>query len=254
VISEPELTGGLAGPEAADLVSDVDRPPRPPRSAVLRPGSRRLWAAGLGGALVASAAWAGGLHADGLRTDGPRRAGAPDMHGYVLHDSPCAGPVLKPLTDALKATDTRTVSPAVVHLGPALDQIRCTVETASPIPLHGGTARYEVVVAVDLHKATDPAAEFEDQRDLDVSDLIPVTTIESVPDLGDKAYFLTISTGSQQLKVLDGGAVFTLTLTGYTYLSTTVNGRQSDGAAETDLRIFQPALIATVRNVMKGQK
>lgn len=246
MISEPELTGGVDEPESADMVTDGDLPPRP---AVLGPGSRRLWAVGLGGVLVASAAWAGGLYAYG-----PRHSGVPNMHGYVLHGSPCAGLTLKPLTDALKATDTQTVSPAVVHLGPALDQIRCTIETTSPIPLHGGTARYEVVVGIDLHKATDPAAEFEDQRNLDTTDLIPVTTTESVPDLGDKAYFLTINAGSQQLKVLDGGAVFTITLNGYNYLSTDVNGQQGGSTRETDLRAFQPALIATVRNVMKGQK
>ncbi|MFJ2637388.1 hypothetical protein ACIQCJ_17455 [Streptomyces sp. NPDC093221] len=246
MISEPELTGGLDEPTPADMVSDGDPAPRP---AAFGPGGRRLWAVGLGGAIVASAAWAGGLYAYG-----PRHSGAPDMHGYVLHGSPCAGLTLKPLTDALKATDTQTVSPAVVHLGPALDQIRCTIETTSPIPLRGGTARYEVVVGVDLHKATDPAAEFEDQRDLDTADLIPVTTTESVPDLGDKAYFLTINAGSQQLKVLDGGAVFTLTLNGYNYLATSVDGQQGDSTSETDLRAYQPALIATVRNVMKGQK
>jgi hypothetical protein len=246
VISEPELTGSLDEPPPSDMVTHEDPAPRP---AAFGPGNRRLWAVGLGAVLLTSAAWAGGLYAHGSRP-----AGAPDMHGYVLHDSPCAGPTLKPLADALKATDTQTVSPAVVHLGPALDQIRCTVETTSPIPLDGGTARYEVTIAVDLHKATDPAAEFEDQRDLDTSDLIPVTTTQSVPDLGDKAYFLTINAGSQQLKVLDGGAVFTVTLNGYNYLATSVDGQESDSHSETDLTAFQPALIATVRNVMRGQK
>ncbi|MEU6852906.1 hypothetical protein ABZ901_23635 [Actinacidiphila alni] len=246
MISEPELTGGLDEPAPADIVTDDDPAPRRSPFAAL---NRRVWAAGLGGVLIASAVWAGALYAAG-----PRRAGAPDMHGYVLHGSPCAALTLKPLTDALKATDTQTVSPAVVHLGPALDQIRCTIETTSPIPLRGGTARYEVVVSIDLHKATDPAAEFEDQRDLDTSDLVPVTTTESVPDLGDKAYLLTIDSGSQQLKVLHGGAVFTITLTGYDYLATSVNGQQGDSGSTTDLRVYQPALIATVRNVMKGQK
>jgi hypothetical protein len=246
VITEPELTGGSEEPEPVDVVSDGDWEPRPP---VLGSANRRLWVVGLGGILVASAVWAAGLYAYGPS----HHSATPDMHGYRLADSPCAGDTLKPLIDAVKATNTQSVSPAVVHLGPALDQIRCTIETTSPIPRGGGTARYEIVVTVDLHKKTDPGPEFEDQRNLDTADLIPVESTESVPDLGDGAYLLTISQGSQQLKVLHGGAVFTVTLNGYTYLPAAINTREN-GSTPTDLRNFQPALIGAVRNVMKGQK
>lgn len=244
MITEPELTGGSEEPLPADVVSDADRDPRPPGGG---PMNRRLWAVGLGGVLVACAAWAGGFYAHG-----DRHPGVPDLHGYRLSGSPCAGSTLKPLVDAVKATNTQSVSPAVVNLGPALDQIRCTIETTSPIPRGGGTARYEVLVTIDLHKKTDPGPEFEDQRDLDSSNLVPVETTESVPDLGDKAYLLTISQGSQQLKVLHGGAVFTVTLNGYTYLPAAINARES-GSTPTNLKEFQPAMIATVRQVMKAQ-
>lgn len=251
MISEPELTGGPEDP-VPEVISDADREPRPAGSAGPAgvPG-RRAWVWGLGGVVVASAAWAGGLHAYDLH-----RHHGPDLHGYALGESPCAGDTLKPLTRALGATEFQAVSPAVVHLGPALDQIRCTISATSAIP-HTGSGRYEAFVTVDLHKKTDPRAEFDDQRDLDTTDLVPVESTEPVPGLGDEAYLVTISDQTQELKVLHGGAVFTLTLTGYNSYSVSDDTLKSlpDGtAAVTDLGVFRPALVEAMRNVMKEQR
>lgn len=260
MISEPELTGGSEEPEP-DVISDADREPNRAARAGASVGvgagagtglrDRRLWAWGLGGVLLASAVWAGGLRAYDAHHNG-----RPDMHGYVLGDSPCAGATLKPLTDALGVTDAQTVSPAAAHLGPALDQIRCTLSATAPIR-QGGTASYEAFVTIDLHKRTDPHAEFEDQRGLDSANLAPAESTRPVPDLGDEAYLLTISEQTQELKVRHGGAVFTLTLTGYntfTVSDDTVNALHGANLPSSDIGQFRPALVEAMRKVMAAQQ
>lgn len=246
MISEPELSGGPDGP-GPDVVGDVAEADGWGRA--LR-GARRGWVWGVGGIVVASAAWAGGLQAYHAH-----HATGPDLHGYALGASPCAGSTLKPLTDALKTDDAQAVSPAAVHLGEALDQIRCTLSAASPLP-HGGTARYEVFVTIDLHKQTDPKAEFEDQHDLNPVDISPVEATTTVPGLGDEAYLLTVSDQTRDLEVLDGGAVFTLTLTGYNKLPVsddTLNALHTPDVS-ADVGRFQPAMVDAMREMMKEQK
>ncbi|SHL25378.1 hypothetical protein [Actinacidiphila paucisporea] len=246
MISEPELTGG-PDDGGAEVISDADRPPRWGGARVRRP-----WVWGIGGVLVASAVWAGGLRAWAVQHDG-----RPDLHGYVLGDSPCAGSTLSPLTSALHATDTASVSPAAARLGPAIDQIRCTLSAAVPGG-GGGTDRFEVFVTIDLHKRTDPRAEFEDQAQVDGSDLTPVKSVRAVTGLGDEAVAQTLSRQSEELKVLHGGAVFTLTLTGYStdYVSDDTLGALHGGPdhVASDVGRFEPALVDAMRNVMKGQQ
>jgi hypothetical protein len=215
----------------------------------LRTG-RTGWVWGVAGILVASAGWAGALNAYHSH-----HASAPDLHGYALGASPCAGATLKPLTDALQVDSAQSVSPAAVHLGEALDQIRCTLSAASPLP-HGGTARYEVFVTIDLHKETDPKAEFDDLRELNPVDISPVEATTTVPGLGDEAFLLTVSDQTRDLEVLHGGAVFTLTLTGYNKLpvSDDTVGALHSPQDSTDVGRFQPAMVDAMRNVMKDQR
>lgn len=254
MISEPELTGGPEEPPLAEVIGDPGSEPRP---AAARGGwGRRPLVWGLGGVVLASAVWAGGV-----RAYERHRGGGPDMHGYVLADSPCAGRTLAPLTTALHVTDAQSVSPAAVHLGHALDQIRCTVSAAAPAAEGDtGTARYELFVGVDLHKATDPRPDFDDQRGLDTTDLAPVDSVTAVPGLGDEAYLLTISAQTQELRVLHGGAVFTLTVTGYNSGALTVSPDDlnalhgGDGGSAADMTRLQPALIGSMRDVMAGQR
>lgn len=249
MISEPELSGGPEEPPRAEVIGD----PGPATGRGI--GGRRPLVWGLGGVVLASAVWAGGVQAYARH-----HGGGPDMHGYVLGDSPCAGRTLDPLTAALKVTEAESVSPAAVHLGRALDQIRCTVSAAGPPPEGDtGMARYEVFVGIDLHKATDPRPDFDDQRGLDTTDLAPVDSVRSVPGLGDEAYLLAISAQTQELRVLHGGAVFTLTVTGYNSAALTVSAddlnalHESEGGSADGMTRFQPALIASMRNVMAGQ-
>lgn len=244
MISEPEMTGG-PDEGGAEVISDADRPPR-------WGGARRPWAWGVAGVLLASAVWAGGLRAWSVAHDGP-----PDLHGYVLGDSPCAGGTLAPLTSALRAADSAAVSPAAARLGPALDQIRCTLSVGAPDG-EGDMDRYEIFVTIDLHKRTDPRAEFEDQARVDGADLTPVESVRRVTGLGDEAVAQTLTRQSEELKVLHGGAVFTLTLTGYSadYVSEDTLGALHGGPRHlaSDVGRFESALVDAMRNVMKGQQ
>ncbi|MFG1805085.1 hypothetical protein [Streptomyces sp. NPDC049040] len=244
MISEPELTGG---PDAggAEVISDADRKPR-------WGGMRRPWVWGVGGVVLASAVWAGGVRAWAAHHDGP-----PDLHGYLLGDSPCAGTTLEPLTRALRAVDVAAVSPAAARLGPALDQIRCTLSVNAPDG-EGGMGYFQIFVTIDLHKRTDPRAEFEDQARVDSADLTPVKSVRRVAGLGDEAFAQTLSRQSEELKVLHGGAVFTLTLTGYSgdHVSEDTLGALHGGPRQvaSDVGRFESELVDAMRNVMKGQQ
>jgi hypothetical protein len=242
VISEPELTGGH-DEGAAEVISDADRRP-------WWGGVRRPWVWGVGGVVLASAVWAGGVRWWSVQHDG-----RPDLHGYVLGDSPCAGPTLKPLTDALKAVDSEPVSPAAARLGTALDQIRCTLSVGAAAG-EGATDRYEVFVTIDLHRRTDPRAEFDDLVRVNGADLTPVEFAHRVAGLGDEAVAQTLSRQSEELKVLHGGAVFTLTLTGYSTDSISDDTRNAlhggPRSLTPDVGRFEPALVEAMRNVMKG--
>lgn len=234
-----------AGPPAADVVAGGER------SRGGGPFGRRAWLWGIGGALLASAAWAAGLQFH----EKHEATGHPDLHGYALGESPCAGATLTRLTGAMGVTDSEPVSPSAVHLGEALDQIRCTLFASAPLP-SGGTARYEVSVSIDLHKETDPRVEFEDQQEVNPADLDPVEATTTVPALGDEAFLQTVSDQTRRLEVLHGGAVFALTLTGYNKLPVsddTVSALHSDDAAP-DVGRFQPAMVEAMRTVMKTQK
>ncbi|MEW2519949.1 hypothetical protein [Actinacidiphila alni] len=258
MISEPELTGG-AGEDGrpVDLVADTDgagfgdgaRPaarPRPP------------WVWVLGAVLLTSAVWAGGTYAYDRGHDG-----RPDLHGYRLGQSPCGGSTFKPLTDAVGAKNdqpapdlTGTESPATQHRGAAVDRIRCDFNTRAKQPEGGGTTAYAVMVGVDLHKKVDPRTEFDDDVRVLNDGLTTAGEVNSVPELGDKAYFLSSGTDSMELKVLDGGAVFTLDFSAFIQPNVsedTLNGLDGgDYPLVADLTQYRPAMIQVTRNLMSA--
>ncbi|WP_329140161.1 hypothetical protein OG552_35435 [Streptomyces sp. NBC_01476] len=172
------------------------------------------WPWVLGTAVVTSAIW--GLT---LQSTGYGHASAPDLHGYRLAGSPCAGYNLKPLTDAFR-TSRFFASPADIRTGSALSQAQCVITAEAPVRDHWKNS-YTVTVTVELHKKTDPTAEFEDRNrpngpNLDSSVLVPGTDetdqVFPVDHLGDEAYLLTGNAQEQALTVRHGGAVFTIDL------------------------------------------
>lgn len=227
MIGEPEIVGdeGAGRPEmlgpvveagpgttAYDVVSDADQPPSPLRRLKDRP-----WAWALAAVVVTSAVWAGVLQGTGYG-----RATAPDLHGYRVGESPCTGRNLQPLADDLRA-GTFDAGPPAVTSSTALDHLTCDL-TATLTDGDGWWTTYTVSVTVDLHKVTDPAAEF-DARSRTTVDTPPpdagvawaAASADEVTThprgIGDEAN-LTSEKFRQSLAVRHGGAVFTLTLSG----------------------------------------
>ncbi|OKK06242.1 hypothetical protein AMK26_09325 [Streptomyces sp. CB03234] len=189
MISEPELVGGDG---------DVPTPPSPygPAPAVEpEPGGERraprpwLWA--LGGALVASALWAGGLYA--------YQAVGPGLGGYRTPDDLCEEAELAALSTAFGTRDGASQDMHEAH--EALDQVQCSVTFVSGEQSFGADLSYA------LHKKTDPGPEFEPAETAPSWDELDWEPVEGV---GERAFYAQDGEGFAGLKVLDGQAVLTL--------------------------------------------
>lgn len=262
MITEPEPVGGstwdrlrrTGDAEVADVMDDLvddtvdDMAPR----GGARPWRRPPWLWGaLAGAAAASAIWA-----SPLAGAAPHRAAPPDLHGYRIGYSPCSGRPFDALTTAVGAATTSTAPASFTH-GPAVDRARCTF-TADAAPDHGWATGYTVLTSVDLHKVTDPRAEFEDERALDTTSLAVADTTTEVPGLGDDACTLSFGDETQILKVLRGGAVVTLRLTADSrWAGPGASPAPGDLVSDTplpprtpDLPGLTPALAAAARTVL----
>lgn len=253
MIGEPEMVGegddGVEG-QVGDGIAGRRRAP---------------WVWGVGGVLVASAVWGGVLYGGG--------GNAPDLHGYRLGGNPCVGDTLQRLKDATGARDF-VASDAGVNKGPALDRLSCFM---SDTPAAGDkwVTGYFVGVSVELHKKTDPRAEFENtahSRNSTVpgggssgsgasavlgtsiaGDLFDSgADVDPVTGVGDEAYVL-VSRGSQQtLTVLYGGAVLSLQVSSsYRWNGGGDPPAGSDAVtADPDITRLRPAMTAAMRDLM----
>ncbi|MER6448560.1 hypothetical protein [Streptomyces venezuelae] len=231
MISDPEL-----GEEWKTEALEPDRPgdrPAPGERAAGGPGPRPwLWA--LGGALVASAVWAGGLYAYGTAQ--------PEIR-YRESANLCQdfrATALSGITG-----DMHTKKPLNLQSDhPAVYAARCGLENAGK---DGVATDFAVVAQVGLHKKTDPSAEF-DAPDLRVLAYTGDARTVAVPDLGERAE-MTVTSGERWLilKVLDGGVVFTLEAGATTFAET--NGRPA-----TDVDAVQAAMIEDMRALMSTLK
>ncbi|MEV6422002.1 hypothetical protein [Streptomyces sp. NPDC051662] len=209
MISEPELEGEDGGaprpPDGSetvgaggdDLAHRRNSPALPPRRV------RWLWA--LGGAVVASAVWAGGLYAYD-RT-------AADLGGYRISEDLCLDADLSALSKLLGPK--RSPQPAVEEQH-AIDRSFCNVTMMKGRPHEVKddalpSSYSSVVVNYTLHKETDPAPEFDATlTPLAVSRTVDRKT-KRIPELGERAYLMTDSAGfTPELKVLDGRAVLSI--------------------------------------------
>jgi hypothetical protein len=256
VITEPEMEQGPEPLRAAEVLAGGDRPERG-----RRPGGGRLpWLWALGGAVLACAVGAAVL--DGI---GYGRDPAPDLHGYHLGSSLCTGQNLQPLTDAL-AAQTLTAVPGATRHGAAVDHAACALFASAPGG-DGWRTEYTVSLTVDLHKKTDPQAEFEDDVHQQAVGPTPGSgvplsqvmafdgaVVRPFPGLGDRA-FLTTSRSHQSLSVQEGGAVLTLTVDATNeWEASGAPPDETDGSASrpplADTTALRPVLPGTVRHLM----
>ncbi|MEU7554248.1 hypothetical protein AB0B01_18255 [Streptomyces sp. NPDC044571] len=220
MISEPELAGewdeGRLPEEARpDTVPDRVR------------GPRGAWWWALGGAVLASAVWAGVLAAQDRYADAPRIA-------YRHGDDLCE----MPLTALSRTTVQLTGSSARQGEHPVLDWSYCGYHT----PYVEGALSYQAEVAVQLHKKADPRTEFGASPAggagiVEMAD--SGVAAEQVPGLGERA-LMNRRTQGLRLQVLDGGAVFTLGVEWF--------GEDADSSPDVDA--VQAAMIEDMRALM----
>ncbi|SCF71980.1 hypothetical protein [Streptomyces sp. Ncost-T10-10d] len=248
MISEPEMAGDFDGVETREVLGDFDR------EFVGKRRPRRPWLWALGGMVMASVLWAAALFLYGL---GDRK---PDMHGYQLDQDPCPSLQLKSIGDAIAPREPTTKVESRLLNHAVLDQIQCFVPLRSRAgaerPGNGWSIDYTVGITVALHKKTDPGAEFEARRRVTDLGVDPEAKLETVPNLGDKAYLLTRDDGNAELRVLEGGAVLALSLSAFTqYQGDDYNEDEpGDEPDIPDLSPYQSAMISDMRDLMSSLK
>lgn len=248
VISEPEMAGEFDSVETREVMGGFDREQDRGRR------RRRPWLWALGGAVTASALWGAALF---LHGPGDRES---DMHGYRLDRDPCPSLRLKSIGAAIAPRERTTVADSAMLHHAVLDQTQCFIplrsRTRGERAGKGWSLHYTVGIKVELHKKTDPAPEFEARRQVTDLGFDPETKLETVPDLGDKAYLLTGDDSNVELRVLEGGAVFSLSLSSFTqYLGDGPGeGTAVGGPDNTDLSPYQSAMISDMRDLMSSLK
>ncbi|WP_330332367.1 hypothetical protein OHS33_23430 [Streptomyces sp. NBC_00536] len=203
-------------------------------------GGRWLWA--LGGAVLASALWAGGLYALGDRLAEPPMA-------YRLPEKLCDSMKGTALTAALG--DLRKDAPTSMNSEhPALDWGMCSLSTAPPNDGSGNkVGSFNVWATVQLHKKTDPAAEFDVENPWERGGF--TADRASVPDLGERAVMTPASDAQgPELKVLDGGAVFSLLVSPFGG----GDPMRPPGTGRVDYAPIEAAMIADMRALMAAVK
>ncbi|MDX3540748.1 hypothetical protein PV721_41990 [Streptomyces sp. MB09-01] len=224
MITDPELdaewdTGGPA--EAAEPLAAGER----------AAGTSRPWLWALGGVVVASAVWAGGLYFFGDRLAEPTLS-------YRATENLCED--FKARTLGGLAGDLHKKRPMNQESNhPAVYGAACVLNNVDGMP------DFIVSAQVDLHKKVDPSTEFEVPPLGEMANTGDVRR-EAVPDLGEDAVMIMSGSGQlQKLKVLDGGAVFTVEVWASTY------AEKNDRPA-TDATAVQAAMIEDMRALISA--
>ncbi|MFE2130249.1 hypothetical protein [Streptomyces amritsarensis] len=222
MISDPELDGGWQADRAEGPAERL----APHGAEADGPGARRPWLWALGGAVIASAVWAGGLYALG------DRFAAPEL-SYRAAENLCEDFRARALGRI--AGDLHRYRPVnKEHDHPAVRGAVCELRNGESV------SSLTVRAQVDLHRKTDPAPEF-DVPSLGLVAALGAGSTEAVQGLGERAvFFTTPGDGVVQLRVLDGGAVFTIEAYG-------------TGTAQntpTDTAVMQAAMVEDARALM----
>jgi hypothetical protein len=200
-------------------------------------GRGLVWA--VVGAAVASAAWAGGVF---LLGDSGSGSAKPDLHGYKVVKDLCKTADLSAFdTQYPKKDDDPT---AYTSDRTSVAQMYCSESPDTDDDSSGYSYAY-LTVNAQLHRTTDPKAEFGDNwraygdRGLDPDDNYKVTAVDG---FGDEAYLLSRDTveegssGSREviLAVRDGGLTFSLSWDAYTSSSLSDDSDTTDTMPSLD--------------------
>ncbi|QES49919.1 hypothetical protein DEJ50_20920 [Streptomyces venezuelae] len=232
MISEPELEGSSEFPEHPADAPDT-------MAAGEQRRSRPVWQPVLAGALAASVLWAGGLL---LVPDRDRRP-------PIRYENPAA------LCEKVRAEaltrlvgNLRPQAREDERLHETVDVAWCALGTLpTPEQEAGGQPylSYEVTFTLELHKKADPAVEFD--AGLEAEPFEPGGGAAEVAGLGERALMYGSGPGGgPRLKVLDGGAVFTLETDWY------VSGNDWDDGAKLPPDPEEQAVQAAMINDMRA--
>ncbi|MEV6956698.1 hypothetical protein [Streptomyces sp. NPDC051183] len=224
MISEPELEGEWprAAPESP---AGPAQEPAAAGGSVRGPARPWLWA--LGGAVLASAVWAGAWTLEDRFAD----AGPPIA--YRHSQDLCADAKMQALGKLVGGFD----GGGIPHHAetPAVDWSYCSYA------MRWGEDRlnYQVQTAVEAHRKTDPEPEFGTGPGFDPDLRMRIATSELVPGLGERALIAEYA-GACRIDVLDGGVV----------LSVVVQWFGQEGQPEPDGDALKAALIEDARELM----
>ncbi|MFF4317459.1 hypothetical protein [Streptomyces sp. NPDC001568] len=230
MISEPELDGEWTSERPAEPAGAVGPPPQEGGGGGKR-GVGRSWLWALGGAVLASAVWAGVLAAQ------DRFSSAPPL-AYRHSGDLCKDAELKAVSGVTGTLEDR--GPMRHSQSPALDWSFCTFSAGS---WDEGRTSYYGHVLVELHKKSDPEVEFGSRPPVYPEAEPGSIEVQEVPGLGERALFFRHAV-SPRIEVLDGGAVFTVAL------QWGASGMDSPADAEPDEDAVAAALIEDARALM----
>ncbi|AWZ06064.1 MULTISPECIES: hypothetical protein [unclassified Streptomyces] len=230
MIGEPEMVEGdweTAG-RPGGAVPESEGPRERAR------GPRTPWRWALGGAVAVSAVWAGALAAqDGL-------AGAPRI-GYRHSADLCKETRFEVLGQAVGQGFEGFQSSEGAH--PARDWAYCGAD----MRYEEGSVMYGAQVLVELHKKGGPGEEFATGPAMDPGTRLDLAERREVAGLGDRAVLDRFyGSGGERLMVLDGAAVFTITVEWYR----AAPGEPRDTGAGVDEDAVHAAMIEDVRALM----
>ncbi|MFB6522859.1 hypothetical protein [Streptomyces sp. NPDC056401] len=209
MITEPEFDGGssgLPGPEGQEALEGPEGPQGRQGYGGSPPSGRRPWRWALGGALLASALWAGAWWAATPQDHSPPLR-------YSLPLSLCDSAKLPGIARLAESSGWDYTPRLWEH--PGVDRAMCMLRTP-PVESEGPRRwlAYEAQVSMELHKRTDPAPEFGADPGAVGWIGLGKPDLRSVPGLGERALISeTEYESGWRLTVLDGGTVFTLDVT-----------------------------------------
>ncbi|WP_435974274.1 hypothetical protein [Streptomyces sp. Qhu_M48] len=204
MISEPEYVGGTTF-DTVEVLTE-EKPPRPPRT-----GRPWLWA--VGGAVLASAVWGGGLYAYERKTEP-----GPDLGGYREVESVCEAAELKALSGVLGKRGSDGAGPRMND--PAVHEASCSLSFGSP------DSGYDAQLTYTLHKVIDPGPEFAAR-----SRYYNLTT--TLDGIGEMAFFDDRGGEGAEIRILDGQAELALSL--YRGYSVDEDGNETGNKDPLDL-------------------